>query len=124
MFAVLNLIVFNTDKLSYRSSTKCLRSLFTLITYSAKFDLSQKELIFGGIMNWRYLFWIISLIQLNHKSVHLHPPDNLNMTGVTMSPDADHFNPTATAANTEASTDSPVTYSATFKKTSAAHRKP
>uniref|UniRef100_A0A9J7X050 FXYD domain-containing ion transport regulator n=1 Tax=Cyprinus carpio carpio TaxID=630221 RepID=A0A9J7X050_CYPCA len=49
--------------------------------------------------------------------------DNLNMTGVTMSPDADHFNPTATAANTEASTDSPVTYSATFKKTSAAHHK-
>uniref|UniRef100_A0A9J8CWE3 FXYD domain-containing ion transport regulator n=2 Tax=Cyprinus carpio TaxID=7962 RepID=A0A9J8CWE3_CYPCA len=50
--------------------------------------------------------------------------DNLNMTGVTMSPDADHFNPTATAANTEASTDSPVTYSATFKKTSAAHPTP
>lgn len=123
LFEVLNLNVSNTAKLSYRSSTKFLRSPFTLIAYSVKFDLSRKELIFGGIINRGYLYWLISQIQFSHKSVRLVPPDNPNATGVTTSPDAEQFNLTTTAAITDSSTDSPVTSAATSEKTPATQRK-
>ncbi len=94
----------------------------SLMAYSVKFDLSWKELIFGGVINRGYLFWLISQIQLNPESVGLAPPDNPNTTEVT-SPDAKLSNLTVTAAVTDSSTESPVTSAASSEETSAARSK-